>query len=159
MPLRLARCELADVTSMAALEDSDTDSFFDRYHGTKSVADVRKALETEYEFVLKLAPNEFVSQVYLKVVNERNEMLAFAEWSPPFTPWQCPHCTPETQCPDCIYEPIAECEITFIEKLGEVASDMYERVLKGRRYYGKHLSCLSCKSYTLIMCLLHLARA
>ena len=132
---------------MATLEYSDESPFFHRYHGTKCLADVRKIKETWYDSSLTVCQDEFPPPVYLKVLSDRNEMLAFAEWSPPFTPWQCLYCTPETQCPDCIYEPTAESETSFVDRLGDVQSDMFERVLKGRRCYGKYLSCLSCKSY------------
>ncbi|KAL2042824.1 hypothetical protein N7G274_004584 [Stereocaulon virgatum] len=68
MPLRLARCELADAAFKAALEYLDKDPFFHRYHGTKSLADVRKAQDAVYDFSLEVVQHKFPPPVYLKVL-------------------------------------------------------------------------------------------
>lgn len=140
MPLHLAPCDTADAANIVSLEFPDNDPSLQLQFGKTSPADIRADYEGRYTSLITTAQAGNTQEVYLKVLSDRNEMIAFAEWALPATDGLT------HQCPHYISKPLAGLETRFVKRMGRAQGKMHERVLKGRSCYGKNFSCPRCKS-------------
>lgn len=126
MLLHLALCYPADAATIVSLKFPDNDRSLQLQFRKTSPADIRADYEGRHTSLITTAQAGNTQEVYLKALNDRNEMTAFAEWALTATDGLT------HQCPHCISKPLAGLETRFVERMSRAKGKMHQRVLKER---------------------------
>lgn len=132
MYFHLSHCVTADSLSMARLEAATVSRRRRIELGSATTAAMRDHLSFYYPLIMEQAAATGLREVCLKVVEATAGMVAYAAWELPSEGPTHHHALPELGVP-----PLWGMNNGFVISLSRAELEMRNRVLKGRRSFGK----------------------